>query len=67
MKRWFDKDFDRDGRKAAEGKVCEQLLERLVEDQYIRRPPPKSTGREVQFNGHTLNVCFFFVNMEVSQ
>ena len=55
MKRWFDEDFDRDGQKAAEGKVCEQLLERLLEDQYIRRSPPKSTGREVKSNGHTLN------------
>jgi 1,6-anhydro-N-acetylmuramate kinase len=47
MKRWFSEDFDKDGRKAAEGKLSEQLLERLMEDQYIRNPPPKSTGREV--------------------
>ena len=47
MKRWFNEDFDKDGRKAAEGKPSEQLLERLMEDQYVRSPPPKSTGREV--------------------
>ena len=47
MKQWFNEDFDKDGRKAAEGKISEQLLERLMKDQYIRSPPPKSTGREV--------------------
>lgn len=48
MKRWFGEDFDKDGEKAAEGKVSDQLLRRLMEDdEYIRRPPPKSTGREV--------------------
>ena len=47
MKQWFDEDFDKDGRKAAEGTPSEQLLERLMEDQYIGSPPPKSTGREV--------------------
>lgn len=48
MKQWFGQEFDKDGQKAAEGKVCEQLLERLLEDQYIKSPPPKSTGREVR-------------------
>lgn len=48
MKRWFGEDFDRDGKNASEGRVSEQLLERLMkEDQFIRSPPPKSTGREV--------------------
>ena len=48
MKRWFGEDFDKDGVTAAEGSVSEQLLRRLMEDdEYIRRPPPKSTGREV--------------------
>ena len=47
MKRWFGEDFDKDGEKAAEGKLSEKLLERLIEDRYIRSPPPKSTGREV--------------------
>lgn len=47
MKQWFNEDFDKDGRKAAEGKLSEQLLERLIKDQYVRGPPPKSTGREV--------------------
>ena len=47
MKKWFDEDFDKDGEKAAEGKPSARLLERLMEDHYIKTPPPKSTGREV--------------------
>lgn len=48
MKKWFKKDFDKDGEKAGEGKSSAKLLERLLmEDHYIKTPPPKSTGREV--------------------
>jgi anhydro-N-acetylmuramic acid kinase len=42
-------DYDRDGRIAGRGKVCAELL-RYMRDKdasYLRRPPPKSTGREV--------------------
>jgi len=38
--------MDRDGRRAAAGRVDEALLARLLDDDYLRRPPPKSTGRE---------------------
>jgi anhydro-N-acetylmuramic acid kinase len=38
--------FDRDGRRARGGRVDEALLARLLDDEYLRRPPPKSTGRE---------------------
>jgi anhydro-N-acetylmuramic acid kinase len=38
--------FDRDGRLASEGQVEPDLLERLRGDEYFKRPPPKSTGRE---------------------
>ena len=38
--------YDRDGAWAAKGRVREDLLERLLADDYFRRPPPKSTGRE---------------------
>ncbi len=38
--------FDRDGAGAARGRVDEALLAELLEDPYLRRPPPKSTGRE---------------------
>lgn len=38
--------MDRDGARARRGKVDRALLERLLDDDYLRRPPPKSTGRE---------------------
>ena len=38
--------YDRDGAWAASGKVNDELLARLLADNYFSTPPPKSTGRE---------------------
>lgn len=39
--------FDADGRRAAAGRISEELLSRLLDDDdYLREGPPKSTGRE---------------------
>jgi anhydro-N-acetylmuramic acid kinase len=38
--------IDTDGAHSARGRVQEDLLAALVDDEYLRRPPPKSTGRE---------------------
>lgn len=38
--------MDRDGACAARGRVDGDLLARLLDDDFLRRPPPKSTGRE---------------------
>jgi len=38
--------MDRDGARALRGAVDVPLLVRLLDDEYLRRPPPKSTGRE---------------------
>lgn len=38
--------FDRNGRWAATGTVIPEMLERLLTDPYLRRLPPKSTGRD---------------------
>lgn len=38
--------FDRDGRWAAQGRVIPALLAALLDDEFIRRTPPKSTGRD---------------------
>jgi anhydro-N-acetylmuramic acid kinase len=38
--------FDRDGVRAARGRPDPELLARLLDDEFLRRPPPKSTGRE---------------------
>jgi anhydro-N-acetylmuramic acid kinase len=39
--------MDRDGRMASSGCVHRALLDRLLEHPYYRKPPPKSTGREL--------------------
>lgn len=38
--------YDRDGARAARGRVHAGLLEELLEEPYFARRPPKSTGRE---------------------
>jgi len=38
--------FDVDGGRARRGSVDPALLERLLDDDFLRRAPPKSTGRE---------------------
>ena len=38
--------YDQDGRRAAAGHVDEALLRVLLDDDYYRRPAPKSTGKE---------------------
>jgi len=40
------RNFDRDGRLAASGRLDRTLLDELLSDAYYRRNPPKSTGRE---------------------
>lgn len=38
--------FDRGGTMAAKGHVCESLLRQMLKYSFLRRKPPKSTGRE---------------------
>jgi anhydro-N-acetylmuramic acid kinase len=38
--------MDRDGRRALRGRADPALLARLLDDEYLARPAPKSTGRE---------------------
>lgn len=38
--------MDRDGARARRGQLDAALLARLLDDDFLRRPPPKSTGRE---------------------
>jgi len=38
--------FDRDGQLAARGEVSKELLNELLKHAYLRRRPPKTTGRE---------------------
>jgi anhydro-N-acetylmuramic acid kinase len=41
-----DEDFDRNGERAARGRVDDELLGRLLADPYYDVPAPKSTGKE---------------------
>jgi anhydro-N-acetylmuramic acid kinase len=41
--------FDRDGRRAKRGRVDADLLETLLDDEFLRRLPPKSTGPPARF------------------
>ncbi|MBR6029064.1 MAG: anhydro-N-acetylmuramic acid kinase [Clostridia bacterium] len=38
--------YDADGRIAASGRISEALLSWMLDDEYLRQPPPKTTGRE---------------------
>ncbi|MGD2121110.1 MAG: anhydro-N-acetylmuramic acid kinase [Gemmatimonadota bacterium] len=39
--------FDEDGAMAREGKVVKPVLERILAHPFFRKPPPRSTGREL--------------------
>jgi anhydro-N-acetylmuramic acid kinase len=41
-----DEAFDHDGVRAGRGRVHQPLVEELLAHPFLRRPPPKSTGRE---------------------
>jgi anhydro-N-acetylmuramic acid kinase len=41
------KDFDAEGAWAASGRIDDTLLRELLDEPYLRLPPPKSTGREL--------------------
>lgn len=38
--------FDKDGARAARGAIQTRWLEEMLDDPYLKKPPPKSTGRE---------------------
>ena len=46
MRKFFDKEYDKDGRIALEGNISDNWLNLLLEDEYYLVEPPKTTGRE---------------------
>ena len=47
-KKFFNMNFDKDGKLASIGKIHEELFNALIEkDNFIEKQPPKSTGREL--------------------
>ena len=51
------KTYDREGAWAAQGKVCQPLLETWLQEPFFQQPPPKSTGREL-FGWTYLDHCW---------
>jgi len=45
-KKYFNLPYDEDGKIALKGKVLNEVLDYLMDDEFIKRIPPKSTGRE---------------------
>jgi anhydro-N-acetylmuramic acid kinase len=45
--------YDSGGAWAASGEICARLLQRFLADDFLKRSPPKSTGRDL-FNPHWL-------------
>src|SRR3990167_122405 len=48
--------YDNDGKIALKGKICERLLEKLMAHPFIKKNPPKSTGREEFGYNEALNI-----------
>lgn len=46
MNKYYDKPFDDKGETAKKGMVIIPIIEKLMEEEFIKRKPPKSTGRE---------------------
>lgn len=46
MQKFFGMPYDKDGKIALSGNVCESWLDCLMQDDYYYKNPPKTTGRE---------------------
>ncbi len=46
MNKFFVMPYDKDGKVACSGKVCDSWLNILLQDEYYLKNPPKTTGRE---------------------
>lgn len=46
VQKYFGEKYDKDGKIANEGNICESWLDCLLQDEYYYLNPPKTTGRE---------------------
>lgn len=46
VNKYYGQSYDKDGRIAASGNICESWLDCLMQDEYYFKNPPKTTGRE---------------------
>ena len=47
MVKIYNKQYDDGGAVASTGTVSQALMDYMMNDEFVRRHPPKSTGREV--------------------
>lgn len=67
MMKYFDKKYDRDGKVALSGKINQELLKTIFEqDDFVKTKPPKSTGRELYNEQFVENILgkFHSINPE---
>lgn len=60
-------DYDMGGALAAKGRIHEALLDWLEEDDYLRLPPPKTTGREMYGQAYVERLMAKAESLDVSQ
>lgn len=58
----FDKSYDENGNIAKKGKINPVVLNELLNDEYIKRPYPKSTGREKYNTEFVMNIINKILN-----
>lgn len=56
VQKLFNLPYDKDGQIAAQGKIDEQFLNFLLQEEYYKKSPPKSTGRELFNSGYLQNI-----------
>ncbi len=61
-KKYYNLDFDQNGEIAKSGTVITELLDELLDNDYFRQPPPKSTGRELFGDDYTNQVLTKYQN-----
>lgn len=59
MRKYFGKEYDKDGLIALEGNICDNWLNLLLEDEYYLKEPPKTTGREYFSEKYIENILKF--------
>lgn len=59
MNKFYGKSYDKDGKIALSGSVCESWLDCLMQDEYYLKNPPKSTGREYFTSNYIENALKF--------